>query len=89
MTTKLTLTIDEQIIAQAKEYAKSQGRSLSKLIENYLRSVTAENYSQEDISSPIVNELHGSLKVPQDFDYKEALKEALNEKYLNDEKSTD
>ena len=39
MSTKLTLTIDKSVIKKAKEYAKSQGRSLSNLIEDYLKTV--------------------------------------------------
>ena len=37
MTTKLTLTIDESIIDSAKAYARDQGRSLSDVVENYLK----------------------------------------------------
>ena len=39
MSTKLTLTIDKSVIKQAKKYAKSQGRSLSNLIEEYLIAI--------------------------------------------------
>jgi len=34
ITTKLTLTIEKDIIRLAKTYANKKGRSLSKLIEN-------------------------------------------------------
>lgn len=36
MNTKLTLTIDQQVIEAAKEVARQSGRSLSDLIEHYL-----------------------------------------------------
>ncbi len=39
MTTKLTLTIDKAIIEQAKEYALQSGTSLSKLTENFFKSL--------------------------------------------------
>ena len=32
MTTKLTLTVEEEVIKKAKKYAKKTGRSLSELI---------------------------------------------------------
>ena len=37
MDTKLTLTIEKDVIDRAKDYAKKKGRSLSDLIENYLK----------------------------------------------------
>ena len=37
MSTKLTLTIQGEIIERAKNYAKEQNRSLSDIIENYLK----------------------------------------------------
>ena len=36
MNTKLTLSIEEEIIIKAKVFAKENGKSLSQLIENYL-----------------------------------------------------
>ena len=38
---RLTLNIDSRIIVQAKLYAKQQGISLSKLVEDYLASLSA------------------------------------------------
>ena len=35
MNTKLTLTIEKEIIERAKNYAKEKNRSLSNIIENY------------------------------------------------------
>ena len=37
MNTKLTLTIEKEIIERAKDYAKEKNRSLSDIIENYLK----------------------------------------------------
>jgi post-segregation antitoxin (ccd killing protein) len=41
MKTKLTVTIDEQLLPKAKQYARSRGVSLSRLIENALREMGA------------------------------------------------
>ena len=38
MKTKLTLRLDETVIARAKRYAASRGVSLSELVENYFRA---------------------------------------------------
>ena len=40
MNTKLTLTIEQTIIERAKKYANNKGRSLSDIIENYLKVIT-------------------------------------------------
>lgn len=81
MNTKLTLTIEQSIIERAKSYAKGKGRSLSEIIENYLKAITSEQKATEDIS-PITKSLRGSFKAPDNFDYKNELSKALKEKYL-------
>lgn len=41
MKTKLTLTIDEDLVPEAKRFARSRGMSLSQLIEQKLREEMA------------------------------------------------
>jgi hypothetical protein len=82
MTTKLTLTIEQQIIKKAKEYAKIRGRSLSDIIENYLKVVVDEITDMETEIAPLAKSLKGSFKKPSDFDYKKQLTNRLREKYL-------
>lgn len=83
MSTKLTLTIQEEVIIKAKEYAKNKNRSLSNIIENYLKSLTKESEKDEEVKlTPVVRSLKGSFKMPSDFDYKEDLTKKLEEKYL-------
>ena len=50
MNTKLTLVLDKDIIERAKGYASPKNTSLSKLIESYLDSITAEGKLKGDIS---------------------------------------
>lgn len=83
MNTKLTLTIERDVIRKAKEYAKDKNRSLSDIIENYLKSLTQENSEENKPKlTPIVKSLKGSFKMPENFDYKEELKKILEEKHL-------
>ncbi len=82
MNTKLTLVIEQEIIQKAKEYAKEKNRSLSNIIENYLKSLTKENKSEKVKLSPIVKSLSGSFKLPKDFDYKTELGKAIEKKHL-------
>lgn len=84
MNSKLTLSINEFVIEEAKKYAKSSGKSLSNIVEEYLKSLTqAEKSDKKKASLKIVRELKGSVKMPQDFiSYKETLQDALLDKYL-------
>lgn len=86
MSTKLTLTIEKEIIERAKAYAKSHKRSLSNLIEDYLKSILEQNENpQTEIPlTPIVKSLKGSVKVPnpESFDEKQILEDELLKKYL-------
>lgn len=82
MNTKLTLTIEENIIEKAKKYANAKGRSLSSIIENYLKAITKEEAANEIMLTPIVKSLKGSFKAPKNFNYKKELSKRLTEKYL-------
>ena len=81
MNTKLTLTIEQAVIERAKSYAKEKGRSLSDIIENYLKVITKEERTEEELS-PLIKSLRGSFKMPKSFDYKKELSKGLSEKYL-------
>jgi len=82
MNTKLTLTIEQTIIEKAKKYANDKGRSLSDIIENYLKAITKEDNIESIDLTPIVKSLKGTFKAPQKMDYKKELSKRLTEKYL-------
>ena len=83
MNTKLTLTIEQEIIQRAKEYAKDKNRSLSDIIENYLKILTKEEKVTDFKKlNPVVKSLKGSFKMPKNMDYKKELRNRLEEKYL-------
>jgi hypothetical protein len=82
MNTKLTLTIEREIIERAKNYAKEKYRSLSDLIENYLKVLTKEDTGNKTKKlSPVIDSLKGSFKMPKNIDYKKELRNRLEEKY--------
>lgn len=83
MNTKLTLTIEEEVIKKAKEYVKDKNVSLSEIIENYLKTLTKQsNKKSSKKFAPVVTSLKGSFKIPsKDFDYKKELRNRLSEKY--------
>jgi len=80
MDTKLTLSIDKNVIEEAKEYAKSHKISLSRLIESYLSSLSNKKDREIEIT-PLVKSLSGVIKLDDDFNYRESYTDYLIEKY--------
>ena len=83
MTTKLTLSIDKKVIEKSKKYAASQNRSLSDIIESYLRSISAPDIKTAKQTSSRIRALRGSIKVPADFDfdYKRIIRDEIIRKH--------
>ncbi len=79
MTTKLTLTIEDKVIGSAKKYAQKNGKSLSQIVENYLKSITTKENNEHTIS-PKVLKLMGTINLPKDFDYKVEISNAISKK---------
>lgn len=78
----MTLKLDQKVIEKAKQYASEKKVSLSKLIENYLNSLTSEKRNRNDIEiSPFVKSLVTGSKMPADYDYKKEYSSYLTEKY--------
>ena len=82
MDTKLTLTIEETVIAKAKKYAKKSERSLSDIIENYLIALTQEKEEENLDATTIVKSLKGSFSNNSNLNYNDQLKKELTKKYL-------
>ncbi len=84
MNYKLTLSINPLVAEQAKVYAKSHGKSLSNIVEEYLKSLTqAKETGKKESSLKVLEELQGAVSLPPDFtSYQEVLQDALIEKYL-------
>jgi hypothetical protein len=86
MNTKLTLTLDSNIIQHAKIYAKKHNISLSKMVEFYFQSFIDKLYENKRVehkkAPPITQELSGIAKLNSQKTDKELLIEALNKKYL-------
>ncbi len=82
MNVKLTLTIERSIIERAKKYARKKERSLSDLIEHYLKALTSDSPEDEDELASKVSSLKGAFKLPKGFDYKKEMRQLLSEKHL-------
>lgn len=72
MNTKLTLSLDKNVIIRAKTYAKHRNKSLSQIIEDYLKSIskTENNPTLLDDIPPITRSLSGILKGKPVADFK-------------------
>jgi hypothetical protein len=84
MDTKLTLKLDKYVIDKAKEYATSHKKSLSRLIESYLKTLVDNEKSPPDSDSeisPFVKSMQSGVKIPADYDYKKDYSNYLAEKY--------
>ncbi len=83
MTTKLTLTLDKRIIERAKRLSKKRKKSLSRIIEDYLSTLTMED--KNSISAieitPFVRSLSSKVMIPKDFNIKKEYHRHLEEKY--------
>lgn len=61
MTTKLTLSVDEAVIRDAKAYAQGVGRSVSQLVEAYLRALTTEQRVKHTKLPETIKRWHGAF----------------------------
>lgn len=81
MNTKLTLKLDQEIIEKAKHYASERKLSLSRIIENYLNSLTSDQTNNDIEISPFVKSLSSGISIPADYDYKKEHADYLDQKY--------
>ncbi len=83
MDSKLTLKLNGNVIERAKKYAADKKLSLSRLIENYLDSITKEDRDDFEIS-PFVKSISTGKSIPENTDWKEERRDytdRLDEKY--------
>ena len=66
MKKNLTLSVNQEVIALSKNFAKETGKSLSSIVEDYLKSLV-ENRKEEDKYSLKLKRLIGAVKVPLYF----------------------
>ena len=81
MKTKLTLTLNKEIIDRAKIYAKEHGTSLSKMVGAYFQNIVYISDEKSDEIETRVRNIVGRIKLPPDFDFEKAKEEYHREKY--------
>jgi len=66
--TKLTVRVSREVLAGAKRFARENDTTLTRLVEEYLRRLTAQ--TDPLVNAPIVRRLAGSLSPsasPEDY----------------------
>ncbi len=83
MITKLTLTVEEDVLNFAKKYATLNGSTLSGIVEEFLKKLPEKKPIKQKKFSPVIEELLGSVKLPDDFNYKETLGGEIMKKHYH------
>ncbi|MEO6730415.1 MAG: DUF6364 family protein [Ferruginibacter sp.] len=78
MNIKLTLSLNKEVIERAKQFAKSNNRTLSNLVETQLRAVTKQVDKNE--IHPEIKKLMGKIQVGAGFNHKEEMKKIMAKK---------
>lgn len=84
---QFVLNLDDALLSAAQAYARQQGQELDTLVAALLQSVVTKpegNPAPQTPTrslSPRIQRLFGSVKVPDDFDYRTELGNALDERY--------
>ena len=84
MNKKLILTLSQDTLKKAEQYAEAQGKSLSTIVQNYLEFLVIEPKNAFRAKpSERVARLRGILKVGPDFDENKILDEERTRRLLD------
>ena len=64
-----------------ESFASERKLSLSRLIENYLNSLTSDQPTDDLEISPFVKSLSSGVEIPADYDYRKDRADYLDRKY--------
>ena len=87
MKTKLTLNIDDKVIARAKRVSAKRKVSLSSMVENYLEKLSKDSLSEKSKNKEpsLLERIRKYTKhakpLPENYDPKKPWHEHLDEKY--------
>ena len=76
----LTLTLDDDLLAQAEAYARRTGVDLSTLVASALQPIVRTAAVKDEALPPELAVLYGCISLPPGFDYKEHLADAINDR---------
>jgi hypothetical protein len=76
---KLTLSVPEASVRQAKRYARQNKTTVSALVDRFFCTLG----SQDSKKTPLTESLVGIAKLPDGMSEKDVLAEAIMEKYID------
>ena len=76
---KLTLSVPESSVRQAKHYARKNKTTVSALVDRFFCTLDPQDSS----NTPLTESLVGIAKMPNGMNEKEVLTEAISDKYLD------
>ena len=84
-TTKLTLSVDEQVVGWARELSRQRSSSISSMFSRYIQALK-QSESKAVSAGPLTREALAlgravRRRISTDFDEKEVLTQALADKY--------
>lgn len=80
MTRKLTLSISEKTVLKARRLSRRRGKSISRIVEEYLNSLAEKEDQQESAVDKIKKIMKGKI-TNKDLDWKKVKEEHLSKKY--------
>jgi hypothetical protein len=78
---KLTLSIDEEVINQAKQIAEERGTSVSAMFAQFVNAISKKPSLRTRRSGPLTRKAIGLVKLPKNKTDRALLEEALVERY--------
>jgi hypothetical protein len=82
-TVRLDLQMEQEVVERVKKYAVQHRTSVSRIAQNMFMVITRNTDTGHMDVRPLVKSFSiDGVSVPKGFDYKQALAEARNEKYL-------
>ena len=79
--------MEDEVIYNAKKYAKKKEESLSSLVENYLKAISGNTKTLLPVKSKskktisLIEKYRGIISLSEDYDYKKEIGIYLLEKY--------
>lgn len=75
MTTKLTLSINKKTVQRAKLISRKRGKSISKMVEEFLDSINEKEEQKESVIeqiNKIMSKYEGKIKLQSNVNYKDS-----------------
>ncbi len=81
MNIKLTLSINDEIVKKAKRISQYRGKSVSKIIEEFISLLPEKEPKKTSSIREISNMLKNGTAIPENIDYKQFIREKRYQEY--------